>query len=109
MDLIQAELDRMAKKWNLQAIRAQKNADVSEGKPDILFLLPELNGHINCGTPVDHDDVTACKEMYSSNKKVCSDKFRELLSLIKPDAQPGTDFETSKELFIELQGLLETL
>ena len=64
MDLIQAELDRMAKNWNLHAIRAQKNADVPEGKPDILFLLPELNCHMNCGTPVDHDGVSACKEMY---------------------------------------------
>ena len=109
MDLIQVDLDRIAKNWNLHTIREQKNVDIPNEKPDILYLLPELNGHLDYGTPIDQDDVAACKEMYSSNKQHCSNEFLELLSLIKPDANPGTKFEESMDLFIELQALLETL
>ena len=108
MGLIQAELDRISQNWNLHEIREQKNVVVPLGKPDLLYLLSEINGHKDYGTPVVKDDVLACKEMYGSSKKICSEDFFELLSLIKPDAQQQADVESSLELYIELQTLLDT-
>ena len=108
MGLIQAELDRISQNWNLHKIREQKNVVVPLGKPDLLYLLPEINGHKDYGTPVVKDDVLACKEMYGSSKKICSEDFFELLSLIKPDTQQQADVELSLELYIELQTLLDT-
>ena len=103
MGLIQAELDRISQNWNLHEIREQKNVVVPLGQPDLLYLLPKINGHRDYGTPVVKDDVLACKEMYGSSKKICSEDFSELLSLIKPDAQQQADVESSLELYIELQ------
>ena len=95
--------------WNLHDKREQKNAVIPPGQPDLLYLLPQINGHRDYGTPVVKDGVLACKEMYGSSKKMCSEEFFELLNLIKPDEQQQADVETSLELYIELQTLLETL
>lgn len=42
MNLIQADLDRIAHFWNPRTIRVQKNVDIPEGKSDVLYLIPEV-------------------------------------------------------------------
>ena len=42
--LIQAELDRIAAHWNLHSIRVQKNTDIPNGKPDLMYFVPEAFG-----------------------------------------------------------------
>ena len=44
MRVIQDELNRVAKHWNLHRIRLQHNVECPSGRPDILFLVPELEG-----------------------------------------------------------------
>lgn len=46
MGVIQAELDRIAKHWNLHRIRPQNNVESPPGRPDTLFFLPELKGDV---------------------------------------------------------------
>lgn len=46
MDVIQAELDRVAQHWNFHRIRPQNNVESPPGRPDTLFFLPELKGDV---------------------------------------------------------------
>ena len=85
MDLIQAELDRIAQNWNTHEIRQQKNANVPCGKPDIIHFVPEIYGGHNFGNIVDLEDVKACIDMYADSKRMYSDEIRELSNLVLPD------------------------
>ena len=42
MRVIQAELDRIAEHWNLHEIRQQKHSNMSSGKPELLYYVPEI-------------------------------------------------------------------
>ena len=50
MGVIQAELNRIAQHWNLHRIRTQNNMEDPSGRPDTLFFLPELEGHLYLST-----------------------------------------------------------
>ena len=44
--LIQDELNHFTKEWNSHRISPCKKADATAGVPDVLYLLPSLNGKI---------------------------------------------------------------
>lgn len=109
MQLIQAELDRIAQHWNLHTIRPQTNNELTQGKPDCLFFIPELYKSRDYGTKIDNADVQVCLQLYSTDRYVCSPEFKELVYLLKPDLQLPFSAEDGLKLFIELTGLIEQM
>jgi hypothetical protein len=69
MNLIQAELDRIANNWNMHVIRPQKNASIPSGKPDVMFFVPEIFGGHNFGKRIHQKDVKVCKELLAHQRK----------------------------------------
>lgn len=113
MGVIQAELDRIAKHWNLHRIRPQNNVESPPGRPDTLFFLPELKDTTSYMHPVSEDDLRAGKLCCSSRRGdlVCLPEFAdvavELMAKHKLDhAQTPTQ---AKQLFSVLIRLLENL
>lgn len=93
-NVLQSELDRIAIHWNLHNVRPQKNVDTCTGKPEMLFHVPELTGSTDYGVDVDLQDVEICQELYTVPKQICSDAFKELAYILKPDLQmPGNAIE----------------
>lgn len=106
MDVIQAELDRIAYHWNLHNIRSQRLAEAPHGKPNILFFIPQTVGARDYGTEINKNDVRVCLDLYGSARKVCCDEFKELVRLLKPDLQSPVDADSGLELYFELTQLL---
>lgn len=53
MDILQAELDRIAHHWNTHNIRPQKcYRELPTGKPDIMYFSPEIYDGHDYSTPV---------------------------------------------------------
>ncbi|OWF45037.1 hypothetical protein KP79_PYT01623 [Mizuhopecten yessoensis] len=106
MNVIQAELDRIAFHWNLHDVRSQKFAEAPHGKPDVLFFIPETLGAHDYGTKVNKDDVKLCMELYGTARIVCCQEFKELIRLLKPDVQIPVDANSALKLYFELTQIL---
>ncbi|XP_051931236.1 uncharacterized protein LOC127607148 [Hippocampus zosterae] len=61
MGLIQDELDDTALVWNSHLIRPSKNMNVPSGRPNVMYMLPELYGTRDFLSPVDNEQVQLCK------------------------------------------------
>lgn len=107
MQLIQSELDRSDQHWNLPTIRSQLTNELTQGKPNCLFFIPELYNAHDCGTQIDDCDVNACLDIYSTDRNVCIPEFRELSYLLKPDLQLPYNAEDALRLYFELIALLQ--
>ncbi|XP_060555726.1 uncharacterized protein LOC132716460 [Ruditapes philippinarum] len=103
MDVLQAELDRIAKHWNLHNIRPQKSVnELPSGKPDILFYVPELFGGYEMGKSVDDIELNLCQEMYATPKQKERAEFHELAYLLKPNLQIPCNANDGLKLYEEL-------
>ena len=71
--VIQAELDRIAEHWNLHEIRQQKHSNMSSGKPELLYYVPEIFGGRDYGHRVGLGDVEVYLDRYSPPKKLYSE------------------------------------
>ena len=85
--LIQGELNRVARHWNLHKIRPSSNTESSPGRPDVLFFLPQLLNAADYKTPAPSDEIEIATEMCCTNvgETVCCDVFMDLAKLIMED------------------------
>jgi hypothetical protein len=110
MDILQAELDRIAKHWNLHNIRPQKSVnELPSGKPDILFHVPKLLCGYEMGKRVDVNELNLCQEMYTSSKQKWCAEFHELAYILKPDLQIPCNANEGLKLYEELIRLYEQI
>jgi len=102
MDLIQQDLNKVVKEWNLHPIRKQKNDGVF-GKPEILYTQSDRFGGEECGLPIDMESINTCKEIYCEDIIKESNKdFEDLLQVIMPEtAKPSTPQE-AEQLFTQI-------
>ena len=107
MDLIQAELDRIAQHWNTHEIRQQRNANIPCGKPDILYYIPEMYGCLNFGNIVDVDNVKACTEMYAEPKRMYSEETKDLVQLLLPNHDMPACAQDALCLFRQILGEID--
>ena len=108
MDALQTDLDRIAKHWNSHDIRQQKGyAERPSGKPDVMYFVPELTDGHNFRTYVDTEDVKVCIELYGEKKQTCSNAFKELINILKPNVQIPVHPDEALRLFVELYLSLE--
>ena len=63
MHILQDELQRVARLWNLHRIRSFTNPESPPGRPDMLYFLPEITSTEDYITRVDMDDVEIADEM----------------------------------------------
>lgn len=113
MDLIQKELDRTARHWNLHRIRPSTNAESPPGRPDVLYFNPETNNTRDYVIPVDQEDLNIANEMYCTlpQENGCLPEFQELAQMIMQDEvlQTPTNAAEAKNLYISLLRYIEEL
>ena len=82
--LIQEELSRVAKHWNLHKIRPSSNTESPPHRPDVLFYLPQLRETADRETAIPCDEIEIAKEMCSTavSETGCCEEFIELANLI---------------------------
>ena len=86
--LIQAELNRVARHWNLHKVRPSSNNESPPGCPDVLLFLPQLINTADYKTPAPSDEIEIATEMCSTNGDEtvqCCEEFLDLAELIIED------------------------
>ena len=86
--LIQAELNRVARHWNLHKVRPSSNNESPPGRPDVLLFLPQLINTADYKTPASSDEIEIATEMCSTNGDEtvqCCEEFLDLAELIMED------------------------
>ena len=86
--LIQAELNRVARHWNLHKVRPSSNNESPPGRPDVLLFLPQLINTADYKTPAPSDEIEIATEMCSTNGDEtvqCCEEFLDLAELIMED------------------------
>lgn len=64
MPVLRKELHRVAVLWNLHRIRPSSNAESPNGRPDMLYFVPEITGGEDLKEHVDLDYVDLAEELY---------------------------------------------
>ena len=82
--IIQDELTRIAKHWNLHKIRPCANTESVPGRPDVLFFLPQLPDTVDHKIAVSDDELSIAEECCCDSipENGCSREFQELACLI---------------------------
>ncbi|XP_071140959.1 uncharacterized protein [Mytilus edulis] len=112
--LIRKGLNNIASEWNQHRlqVRKQRDFDCARGIPDILYFLPEAVNTESFGTAVNDDDINTCYEMYVRelpNLYGCSEKFLEIVNIIKPNYTQPENTDQALSLFMELICILNEL
>jgi hypothetical protein len=82
--IIRQELNRTARLWNKHCIRPSRNQEVPAGRPDVSFVLPEMQGHRDLKVNVNLDELDMAVELCCSEKPKldCSVEFLQLAQII---------------------------
>ena len=85
--IIQDELTRIAKHWNLHKIRPCANTESVPGRPDVLYFLPQLHDTVDHKIVVSDDELSIAEECCCDSipENGCSREFQELVCLIMED------------------------
>lgn len=75
--LIQVELNRIVRYWNLHKICPSSNNESPLGRPDVLFFLPQLLNAADYKTPAPSEEIEIATEMCSTNvgETVCCENL----------------------------------
>ena len=113
MDVIQSELHRAAKEWNIHRIRPSSNVESPAGKPDVMYFIPESVDAQDYVTPVDMDEIEIAEDMCAERPqaKGCSPYFRELAEIIMEDEglELATTAEEALQLYFDLLDFIDDL
>jgi len=106
MFIIQEELNKAAKLWNLHRIRPSTNPESPPRRPDMLYFLPEISNTQDYKTVVTVDDVELVEETcgLQNVQLPCSPEFISLAEIIMREnglMMPSNANDT-KALYIEL-------
>lgn len=83
--LIQVELNRVGRHWNLHKIRPSCNNESPSGRPDFLFFLSQLLNVSDYKMPAPCDEIEIATEVCSTNGDEtvqCCEEFLDLAILI---------------------------
>ena len=83
MEIIEKELEQVARLWNLHRIRPSRNSCSPSGRPYLLYHHPERKGTVDCKHTVDTDELHIAREMCCDDLPRCfSPEFNDLAELI---------------------------
>lgn len=110
MPVLRKELHRVAVLWNLHRIRPSTNAESPNGRPDMLYFVPEITGGEDLKEHVDLDYVDLAEELYCyrSPDSGCVDEFSQLATIIMQE-QNLEIAETAEEAVVLYSTLLESI
>ena len=106
MPILRKELFLVAELWNTHAIQSQPRHEVTGGKPDVLFFMPEIYQDRNYIIPVNREDIHICKEMYAENCEDYDTDVEELVRLLIPHYVPPHDTSAALKLFSDIVELV---
>ncbi|KAK2562493.1 hypothetical protein P5673_014158 [Acropora cervicornis] len=106
MFIIQEELNKAAKLWNLHRIRPSTNPESPPRRPDMLYFLPEISNTQDYKTVVTVDDVELVEETcgLQNVQLPCSPEFISLAEIIMREngLMMPSNANDAKALYIEL-------
>ena len=84
MSVLQDELHRAARLWNVHKVRTSSNPESPPERPDILYFLPEITETQDFLMRVELEDFELAKEVcYPQNPPLtCSSEFKDLADII---------------------------
>ncbi|XP_013378745.2 uncharacterized protein LOC106150459 [Lingula anatina] len=94
MTLVQTDLDRVTSVWNCHRIRRTKNQNVPNGRPIVLFSMPELYGRRDYLRPVNQGHIEACfTECSFRDGLPCDEELFELFNIYMAELFFGLSFQ----------------
>ena len=103
MDVLQKELYQVATEWNIHHITSKMNHEGPAGKPDVMYHTPTLYDAQDYGFPVNRDDVSICKDVYSKEKpNDYTPEFMQLVGLLRPNLDLPTAASNAADLYTSL-------
>ena len=102
--ILRDELYEIAAFWNTHSICPVNNSETPSGKPDVLYYIPDLQGHRNyvC-TPENFLLSLEVAEETCCTRKLewsCSPEFKELASIIMEDLLLPSNASDAEDLYI---------
>eukprot|EP00794_Sanderia_malayensis_P015232 gene15232-biopygen12685 len=111
--LLQDELHRIMVLWNTHKIRPQRNADVPSGRPDMMFMVPDLFNAVDGKVQVELEDLEVAEELCCDGQPIfpCNPGFSRLAHIIMEEerlAMPNTPSD-AKQLYIRITNHIEAM
>ena len=104
--VIQDDLDNLVDYWNNHKIRTSKLSESPDGRPSVIYELPEKYDAEDRKIPVNTVDLNLAKRLYSAapSQFCCSDEFSELALMIMEDLnlQIPSSFKEVENLYFKL-------
>lgn len=114
MPILRDELYAIAGHWNTHSIRPVSNSETPNGKPDVLYFLPETQGHDDFKCTSEDFLLTAevVEELCCTSESIwsCTPKFQKLASMIMEEEgliMPKS-VRNAEDLYIHLQTSIES-
>ncbi|KAK6167952.1 hypothetical protein SNE40_021872 [Patella caerulea] len=108
MHIIQSELDMVTRNCNLHQISRSRKTEVPTGNLDAMYFLPQVYDASDQGTFLDIRDVSTCMTIFEyDNKSLASNKFVQLIELLKPGMGIPVTAREGLNLYMEITELLE--
>jgi hypothetical protein len=84
MGIMQEELSMFSQQWNLHKIRKSRNPESPDGRPDVLYFLPDGTASRDFLTPVGQAEIEIARERCCAQPPQfgCSAEFAELALFI---------------------------
>lgn len=108
--ILKRELKIFVNEWNSHNIYVKKNSECQEGKPDIMFHLPEVNNTISYGSAVRDEDIAYCMLNYTEQPadEPFSEEFLELVHLLMPEIEVPVSANDALDLYKNLSEKIES-
>ena len=106
MQVIQKELNVIARNWNLHRIRPSNNAESPSGIPDVRYFNPLSAEVENYSVPVSQEDHDIASTMFTRKPEEhgCAPEFKDLMDIImeEEDLQMPSNASEAKNLYTTL-------
>lgn len=106
VNLFQDELDETARVWDSHIIRPSKNDKVPSGRPQVMYLCPELYRTEDYMSPVGNVDLQLCREeCIFRSTIVCDPDVYDICNIAIAEAQMHlpNDCYQALDLYIHLR------
>ena len=105
--IIQQDLERFVNEWNSHHIRKQRARNISGGKPNGLYDLPEKYGGKHCQKPVNLEHLQILKDRYCEKPRLIDPDTEQFFLQMIPHQLPPTHVPQAIKLCLEILNKLD--